>query len=306
MRPVVEGWSEYGSYEKEIIRRVPVSAWVIGGTTLALVLILIGYAYGITLWDWLQLLVVPAVLAGGGLWFNWVQKKHEQTLATQRTQDDALQSYLEHMGELLVDEKLRNSKEDDEARTLARARTLTVLARLDPKGKRSVLQFLYESKLISKEQTVVKLCGDDLRSGAVLRLAVLSHDDPSLGGADLSGADLRNAVLKGANLSGVNLIDANLVGANLIGTDLSGANLRGANFSDANMIGVNLYGADMIGANLCGAYMNGAELSCADLRRANLYDTNLRHVNLSYANLDSTNLSYANMDNTNLSNAVLS
>ena len=45
-----------------------------GGTVgllgLLTIAILIGYRYCITLWDWLKLLVVPAVIAGGGIWFN--------------------------------------------------------------------------------------------------------------------------------------------------------------------------------------------------------------------------------------------
>ena len=46
---------------------------------------------------------------------------------------------------------LRYSEEGDEERILARARTLTALARLeDPHRKRSLLQFLYEAALITK------------------------------------------------------------------------------------------------------------------------------------------------------------
>jgi hypothetical protein len=42
------------------------------GATAALLTaaVLIGYRYDITLWDWIKLLIVPAVIAGGGLWFN--------------------------------------------------------------------------------------------------------------------------------------------------------------------------------------------------------------------------------------------
>ena len=36
------------------------------------------YPYGITLWDWIKLLVVPAVIAGGGLWFNTQQRAREE------------------------------------------------------------------------------------------------------------------------------------------------------------------------------------------------------------------------------------
>jgi hypothetical protein len=61
-----------------------------------------------TLWDWLQLLVVPAVLAAGGLLLNAAQrareleaqeaqKDREQYIQDQRAQDDALQAYLDYV-----------------------------------------------------------------------------------------------------------------------------------------------------------------------------------------------------------------
>jgi hypothetical protein len=137
--------------------------------------ILIGYRYDITLWDWIKLLIVPAVIAGGGLWFNRQQRERELETARQqwereveiakrRTQDEALQAYLDQMGQLLLDKDrtLRQSKEDDEVRTLARARTLTLLSRLDRTRKRSAVQFLYESGLVDTERRIVDLTGADL------------------------------------------------------------------------------------------------------------------------------------------------
>ena len=38
-----------------------------------------------TLWDWLQLLIIPAVLAGVGLWFNRQQRDREMNIAEQRS-----------------------------------------------------------------------------------------------------------------------------------------------------------------------------------------------------------------------------
>jgi hypothetical protein len=43
-----------------------------------------------TFWDWLQLLIVPAVLAAGGVWFNLQQREREQQIANDRAQDEAL------------------------------------------------------------------------------------------------------------------------------------------------------------------------------------------------------------------------
>jgi hypothetical protein len=58
------------------------------------------------------------------------------------------------------DNPLRKSKYGDEVRRLARARTLTVLARLSANHKRHVLRFLYVSGLILKGR-IVKLEGDE-------------------------------------------------------------------------------------------------------------------------------------------------
>jgi hypothetical protein len=70
----------------------------------------------------------------------------ERELAEQRAQDEALQAYLSQMSSLLLDKDLRTSEEDSEVRTLARARTLTVLGRLDPSRKTAVTRFLSEAK----------------------------------------------------------------------------------------------------------------------------------------------------------------
>ena len=93
-----------------------------------------------TFWDWLQLLVVPAVLALGGYLFTRAENCRAQDIANQRAetdryiaeqqrQDDMLQAYLDQMGQLLLDQDrpLRSSNKGDEVRTLARARTVTAV-----------------------------------------------------------------------------------------------------------------------------------------------------------------------------------
>ena len=206
------------------------------GAALMIGVVLIGYRYGITLWDWIKLLVVPAVIAGGGIWFNRQQHEREleiaraqrerdveiaeqrtkedrkiaqeraetdRAIANQQRQDDTLQAYLDQIGQLLLDKDrpLRQLEEDEgyDVRTLARARTITVLQRLDGERKANVLQFLYESGLIGKDDALVDLTGADLRE-AYLREAWLLRVD--LSGADLSGADLIRANLNRADLSG--------------------------------------------------------------------------------------------------------
>src|SRR5258707_1397583 len=135
----------------------------------------IAYQPGKTLWDWLQLLIIPAVLAVGGYLFNYTTSKNEQQSTQLRDQNErdiasdnqreaALQGYIDKISELLLDKDhpLRESAPEDEVRKIARVRTLTVLPRLDKERKRSVLQFLHESGLIDKGMKIIDLDGADL------------------------------------------------------------------------------------------------------------------------------------------------
>jgi len=237
-----------------------------------------------TLWDWLQLFIVPLALAAIGLWFAAQQETRQQQIEAkraeserhieeQRAQDAALQAYLDQMSQLMLEGNLRGSEEDSEVRTLARARTRTVLGRLDSRRKGSVVQFLYEADLIDKEHPVVSLSAVRLRgadlSGAVLRDAGLF--DADLIDADLSGG----ADLSDADLSETDLNEADLSNAILSGADLGGAVLRDADLIDADLIDADLIGADLSGADLSGAYLNEADLSGAYLNEADLSGADL-------------------------------
>ena len=83
---------------------------------------------GKTLWDLLDLLIIPLVLIVGGFLLNRAQRKVEREIARDREEERALQSYLEAMTELhLEPNNLRASEDDAEVRSIARSRTLTVL-----------------------------------------------------------------------------------------------------------------------------------------------------------------------------------
>ena len=69
-----------------------------------------------TLWDWLQLLIIPLALAIIALLFNLASTRTEQKIANQRYEqdqkialdkqrEDLLQTYLNRMSELLLEKK---------------------------------------------------------------------------------------------------------------------------------------------------------------------------------------------------------
>lgn len=200
-----------------------------------------------TLWDWLQLLLIPVLIAAGGAWFQIQQHNTDIQIAADQQQASTLKAYLDDMTDLMLNKGLRRSTPDDEVSIVARAKTLTTLRSLDPERKRALLQFLYEAKLVGASE----FHGVQ----GPIYTPVFSLND-----ADLSDANLREIGLMGADLEGVTLSRANLEE-----TGLQSVFLRSANLSNTSLMGAYLIKADLEDTNLSGARLSGADLSGADL-----------------------------------------
>jgi hypothetical protein len=144
-----------------------------------------------TLWDWLQLLVIPLALAGLAFVLNEAQTQREQRLEDDRAKrqraasadgarEDTLRAYLTQMSALMLDRRLLRSKPRSDVQAVARTATLTTIRRLDGEHRALVVKFLHEARLLKHRARV------DL-SGANLGRAKLR--DASLDREDLSGAD---------------------------------------------------------------------------------------------------------------------
>jgi uncharacterized protein YjbI with pentapeptide repeats len=243
-----------------------------------------------TLWEWLQLLIVPIVLSLITVAFTWQQDARQQEAEERRAEvdrqieehradDDALQAYLNQMSTLMLEKDLRSSTEDNatedskEARTLARARTLTALARLDSERKAEVMQFLSEAGLVEGS------------GNPVLGLTDADHPIVELTDADLSGVTLRHTSLDWAVLNMADLSEADLFGARLHGADLRGADLSEADLRVADLTKLEGFNVDLSKTTLRLANLSSARLTSADLSEANLTDATLSDANLSGADL---------------------
>jgi hypothetical protein len=116
-------------------RQSSVPAWIVVLAVILLLLALLvinGYKQGrwswegtgfsgASLWDWLDLLIVPVILGIGGIWFQRAQRrlelgsqeaqrKRELEIQNQHTQDVALQTYFDQIGHLLLEKALLNTK----------------------------------------------------------------------------------------------------------------------------------------------------------------------------------------------------
>ncbi len=249
-------WTGFSGYNKVTITHT------ISGTNAGTVTKTEEYQPGKGLWDWLQLLgvlAIPAVVGLGAAWYTAQQGKVSDRENTDNQRATVLQEYIDKMSELLLVHHLRDSKEDDEVRKIARVRTITILFQLDARRIGYVFSFLREAGLMSNQpnSSIIKLNQADLSN------------------INLSQANLREVDLSGANLSRAYLQRADLSGANLSGTNLSGANLSDAIFFSKIYV-PRVFGgtiilskpADLTGADLSYANLHGAKVTTEQLNQA--------------------------------------
>jgi hypothetical protein len=70
-----------------------------------LILYLVGLLFGVTVLNLLKILAVPITLGAAVPLLNWLQKKRELDVEYQRSQDEALEAYLDGMSQLLTDKE---------------------------------------------------------------------------------------------------------------------------------------------------------------------------------------------------------
>ncbi len=261
-----------------------------------------------TFWDWLQLLLVPLLLAIAGVLFNQIQKDREQRAIDERaerekreTEQRAEREKRETEQRAKIERETAETRDKTEREIAAdNQREAALQAYLDKMSELLLEKKLRESakgdeiRKIARVRTLTVLRGlDTTRKASVLHFLhesdlldknklIINLNGADLSDADLSGADLSGVDLSGVDLSGVELEGADLSGADLSGADLSGAILgvsydqisfgRVANLSDADLSRALLSGADLSGTDLSGAILSRADLSDADLSNANLKD----------------------------------
>lgn len=268
---------------------------------------------GASLWDWLDLLIVPVVLGIGGFWLQWSQRQREledQQRQTQRereadrrrrrreleiedrqrqrdlesedqrAQSVALQAYLEQMARLLFEEGLHEEKERtisdiimDWPKTLAKASVA-----------RAYTLTTLERMDSTRKRSIVrflfeaKLC--TTAEGSVV----------SLKEADLTQADLRGMYLPGIDLTSTDLRQANLSDARLVSLEP-----RREPGVSTGVIRTPRPGEDYF------PYLEVREFSV--LHEADLRGANLRNARLQYCSFSRTKLKLADLRGADLRKA---
>jgi Pentapeptide repeats (8 copies) len=252
-----------------------------------------------TVWDWLQLLVVPAMLVVIALLFNTSQASRERkredrqiaedrALAESAREDATLEAYFAQISSLMLDRDLLRSRPGSAVRQVARTATLTATRRVNGRRKGEIVRFLSEVGLLQP-----KPIGDAFSEATIL-----------LDGADLRGADLAGALLSGIDFFRVDLRGADLTHALLSENFFTLSDLRRSRFDYASVVNGSFERSDLRGAS----FKNGSitrtlfEDDCltnarfvgAVFRETTFDGADGRNVDFSHSiGLDTTKISYS-------------
>jgi len=246
-----------------------------------------------TLWDWLQLFVIPLGLAAVAFALNAAQSNREQKRADQRAgvdrqiaadrrQEDALSAYLQQMSDLMLQRDLLSSERKPAVVAVARTLTLSVLPRLDAPRKSVVLRFLAEGGLLKP----VRKVGLDYKVGLV-----------NMDGADLRGVAITNGRLEEADLSHSDLRGADFTGTELVNVSMSDADVRGANFSEGFQYASDFQNANLTGADFHHSLLRDVQMGGATLRGANFTDVDFSTESVRQIDFSGSDLSEASFRN---------
>ncbi|WP_081417844.1 pentapeptide repeat-containing protein [Microcystis aeruginosa] len=200
-----------------------------------------------TLWDWLQLLIIPLMLALGAFYLN---SASESSRVQEQIKQEILTDYFSKMQDLIVETKkikqTPGSKESNseerlllEFRPTAQALTLSVLEQLDGKRKGKVITYLAESQLINKIDPLIQLGGANLQKLELKGRQVFSSIN--IVGANMTATELSDILISDSDLSTVNLTEAVLQDVTFENSNLSGINLDGASLTNVSLDKNNKY-----------------------------------------------------------------
>jgi uncharacterized protein YjbI with pentapeptide repeats len=211
-----------------------------------------------SLWDWLDLLIIPFAIGIVAWSFKEAEKEKSNKNEEERAQNDVLDSFIKIMTDLITNYSLANSKSTLETKIIARTRINLALNRLNAIRKGQVIQFLFESGLIDQNPQI-KLLGGNIKD-ALLDGIVLSE-------AEIKGAYFNNASIKCSNLNRAIFTSSNFTSA-----DLSNSLVENTDFSYTNLTKTKLKGMDLRSANFEGANLTKADLRGSQIKREQLND----------------------------------
>lgn len=256
-----------------------------------------GWFSGKSVWDWLDLLIVPSVIGLSVAYFESMGRlteleiaernnEVEREISKERYWESTFKEFLDKMTVFVIENGLLKAQANADLTNIAIMRTRTTLRILNAKWKQEVVVFLSESGITKSIPGI--LCNCDLSKTDLNRIG--------LSNADLSDAQLNDAILSGANLNASELSRASIVGAKLIGTQMQAATLTSADLTNSD-----LQGASLSRSKLTAAKFKNAKLKATKM--VGCVATNTIFKAADSCGSDRTDLSGSDFSNANMSEA---
>jgi hypothetical protein len=221
-------------------------------------------------WDWLQLLIVPLMLAFGTLYLNYASETRDKQIAEDGKQQELLKDYFSKMQTLIVEttkskdsqpkivetkKSVETTKSKDsqpnpdgapllpEFIPIAEALTFAVLDQLDGKRKGKVITYLADSKLITaniKDKDPKPVI--DLKNANLKEIEI---DNLDMNGQLIDKDTIQGVIIRGADMTNAKLEKVYLTYSDLTGSDLSNATLTTVDLTGAKMESVKLIKTDI-------------------------------------------------------------
>lgn len=208
-----------------------------------------------TLFDWLDLLIIPLSLGLLGWLYKEAEKTKTMKTEQERARNETLNSFINVMTDLLQNQNLSNNP-SSQIRAIAKTRINMALSNLDGARKGQVLQFLFESELI-KITPKLRLIGANFNDSILDQIVLYD--------SEIRGVNFKNASIKNANLNGIVFNSSNFEGANLSGSLVVSADFGYTNLTGCKLKNMDLTSVDFEGANLSNANLKGSKIKQAQL-----------------------------------------
>lgn len=198
-----------------------------------------------TLWDWLDLLIIPASI---GL-IGWLYKDYEKSKDEKKEQEnkysEILESYFKAISDLITKENLLDINNNNTSKKIARSRTILAIENLDGERKGQVLQFLFELDLIDTNK--IDLLGANLANiqcdGIVLK-------NLTINGVHFGNSSFENSFLENCKFIACDFSNSTFLGASFQNVDFSYSKLNNCNFQYIDLTTLNLEGVELHRANI--------------------------------------------------------
>lgn len=273
------------------------------------------------LWDWLELLIVPIVIAIIGTIIGNIQKNSEFRAADEKEKREILQDYYDSILNIILDGKLKKTEaqidpaNENPIQVVIRSKTTTTLEVLDDERKKSVLQFIARAKLINRMNPMILL--DELTLNQVnfqqIELISVNLSGIEMEQAQLKNAQIFDADLSTANLSAARLLDSRFSYSIFQKTRLAQVNAKNCEFDNCQFLEARLDDARFSNCNFQRANFSGAVLQKVNFKGCSLQNASFSKPgagNKSYpaiflsTNFENANLTNAHFSNTNLERNV--